>query len=81
MANEPGRNEPCPCGSGEKYKHCCINQTAWYKQTSLFGAGIVLVVLTALILLGVAFYQQGSGTSVPDCPTGEVWSEAHGHCH
>ena len=19
----PGRNEPCPCGSGEKYKHCC----------------------------------------------------------
>ena len=20
---EPGRNEPCPCGSGKKYKHCC----------------------------------------------------------
>ncbi len=20
---EPGRNEPCPCGSGEKYKRCC----------------------------------------------------------
>lgn len=20
----PGRNEPCACGSGEKYKHCCI---------------------------------------------------------
>ena len=19
----PGRNEPCPCGSGKKYKHCC----------------------------------------------------------
>lgn len=19
----PGRNEPCPCGSGEKYKRCC----------------------------------------------------------
>ena len=18
-----GRNEPCPCGSGEKFKHCC----------------------------------------------------------
>ncbi len=18
----PGRNEPCPCGSGEKFKHC-----------------------------------------------------------
>lgn len=20
---EPGRNDPCPCGSGRKYKHCC----------------------------------------------------------
>ena len=19
----PGRNEPCPCGSGKKYKQCC----------------------------------------------------------
>jgi hypothetical protein len=21
-----GRNEPCPCGSGKKYKKCCLNQ-------------------------------------------------------
>jgi hypothetical protein len=20
----PGRNAPCPCGSGKKYKHCCL---------------------------------------------------------
>jgi uncharacterized protein len=20
----PGRNEPCPCGSGRKYKKCCL---------------------------------------------------------
>lgn len=20
-----GRNEPCPCGSGKKYKHCCLS--------------------------------------------------------
>lgn len=20
----PGRNEPCPCGSGRKYKQCCL---------------------------------------------------------
>jgi uncharacterized protein YecA (UPF0149 family) len=19
-----GRNDPCPCGSGAKYKHCCL---------------------------------------------------------
>ncbi len=23
---EPGRNAPCPCGSGQKYKHCCIDK-------------------------------------------------------
>ena len=21
-----GRNDPCPCGSGKKYKHCCLNK-------------------------------------------------------
>jgi uncharacterized protein YecA (UPF0149 family) len=20
---QPGRNDPCPCGSGKKYKKCC----------------------------------------------------------
>jgi len=20
-----GRNEPCPCGSGKKFKRCCLN--------------------------------------------------------
>ncbi|MCD6362183.1 MAG: SEC-C domain-containing protein, partial [Armatimonadetes bacterium] len=23
---EPGRNDPCPCGSGKKYKHCCMGK-------------------------------------------------------
>jgi tetratricopeptide (TPR) repeat protein len=23
MSMKPGRNDPCPCGSGRKYKHCC----------------------------------------------------------
>lgn len=22
-----GRNQPCPCGSGKKYKHCCLRNT------------------------------------------------------
>lgn len=24
--NKTGRNEPCPCGSGRKYKHCCLKK-------------------------------------------------------
>ncbi|MBU0492709.1 MAG: SEC-C domain-containing protein [Chloroflexi bacterium] len=23
MARVPGRNSPCPCGSGKRYKRCC----------------------------------------------------------
>ena len=29
-----GRNEPCPCRSGRKYKHCCLNR----RQSSTQGA-------------------------------------------
>ena len=25
-AEKVGRNDPCPCGSGKKYKHCCLNK-------------------------------------------------------
>jgi hypothetical protein len=24
-AHKPGRNDPCPCGSGKKFKRCCID--------------------------------------------------------
>ncbi|MDM8534135.1 SEC-C metal-binding domain-containing protein [Clostridiaceae bacterium HSG29] len=24
--NKVGRNDPCPCGSGKKYKKCCMNK-------------------------------------------------------
>ncbi len=26
VAHKIGRNDPCPCGSGRKYKHCCGNK-------------------------------------------------------
>ncbi|MDM1729451.1 SEC-C domain-containing protein, partial [Escherichia coli] len=22
---KPGRNDPCPCGSGKKFKQCCLH--------------------------------------------------------
>ena len=27
-----GRNEPCPCGSGKKYKHCCLEKQEAARQ-------------------------------------------------
>ena len=26
VSHKIGRNEPCPCGNGRKYKHCCLNK-------------------------------------------------------
>ena len=26
MSKKIGRNDPCPCGNGKKYKKCCLNQ-------------------------------------------------------
>jgi uncharacterized protein YecA (UPF0149 family) len=26
--NKVGRNDPCPCGSGKKYKKCCGQQAS-----------------------------------------------------
>jgi len=39
-----GRNDPCPCGSGKKYKHCCLREahaaiyeSPWRKQHDASG--------------------------------------------
>lgn len=29
MSKKIGRNDPCPCGSGRKYKHCCLRK--WHR--------------------------------------------------
>ena len=30
-----GRNEPCPCGSGKKYKNCCLNSGEYETYTRI----------------------------------------------
>lgn len=78
MADEPGRNDPCPCGSGDKYKHCCMNDPAWYKNKLFSGAVMAVLLVAALVVFGYLFI---GGGQPPECPPGQVWSEAHGHCH
>jgi tetratricopeptide (TPR) repeat protein len=36
----PGRNEPCPCGSGRKYKHCCGKTAADAQVHHLLGQAL-----------------------------------------
>jgi tetratricopeptide (TPR) repeat protein len=33
-----GRNEPCPCGSGNKYKRCCLDKDQAFEREALAAA-------------------------------------------
>lgn len=78
MAKKPERNDPCRCGSGKKYKHCCQGKDD-AKVTSKMGVvGLIVVMILALVLVVVVF-SGGSGSE--NCPPGMVWSDAHQHCH
>lgn len=33
-----GRNDPCPCGSGKKYKRCCLDQDEAAEREQAFAA-------------------------------------------
>jgi uncharacterized protein len=45
MAEKVGRNDPCPCGSGKKYKNCCF-QKEQNKRGSLGGRKFTAKVLS-----------------------------------
>jgi len=45
----PGRNDPCPCGSGKKYKRCCLGKEA---QRERFAAQLEAHALPLLRELG-----------------------------
>jgi tetratricopeptide (TPR) repeat protein len=38
MSNKPGRNDPCRCGSGQKYKRCCLVKDQLAQSTALAAA-------------------------------------------
>ena len=83
---KPGRNDPCSCGSGKKYKHCCEVKTgpmSRYKSLVLVAA---VLVIAGGVWIGEAFFSgdagQGSFSQQPgSAPVGKVWSTEHGHWH
>ena len=74
----PGRNDPCPCGSGRKYKRCCLGA----ERKPTFGNRLLLSVV-AIILLGGAVILLANLDELTHSEGGptRVWSEAHGHWH
>lgn len=79
MAREKvGRNDPCPCGSGKKYKQCCekkehsLSPAAWFAIVGVTVAAVVAVVMSFTVT---------TPTVDVNCPPGQVWSSEHSHCH
>jgi len=72
-----GRNAPCPCGSGRKFKRCCEASD----RTGGVGGRLILVALLCAIigavLLGVVSFNSESNPAGPR----RVWSPEHGHYH
>jgi hypothetical protein len=65
--NKVGRNDPCPCGSGKKFKKCCLNQDG--------NSGNGYVDITPEVLIEVkdpGLNQEPAQIDVPQ----EVWSGA-----
>ncbi|WP_071594668.1 SEC-C metal-binding domain-containing protein [Gracilimonas tropica] len=77
MATKLHRNDPCHCGSGKKYKNCCLEKDQSKLSSKLGVIGLVLVVILGIWLLAANF----SSGNAQNCPAGTTWSEAHMHCH
>jgi len=78
------RNEPCPCGSGLKHKHCCEGKQTGFTMSRWSAAIAVIVLLSGLIIAAMSFTRSDSDAAGPPpgpAPAGKVWSPEHGHYH
>ncbi len=73
-----GRNDPCPCGSGKKYKACCAGKTA--RRDTLLSKGMVAL-LSALLIVGIVAIAALFSASDRRTEATRVWSSEHGHWH
>ena len=72
-----GRNDPCPCGSGQKFKRCCESKE---RKMGSAGRATLVALLCAVIgaiVLGLTTSLRGPENSGPN----RVWSVEHGHWH
>lgn len=64
---QPGRNGPCPCGSGRKYKKCCGNGKAVDADKKRLAREIVrLRMLTFVLLRDIMQMTGADDVTIPD---------------
>jgi hypothetical protein len=71
----PGRNDPCPCGSGKKYKHRCLrNESAAVETGQVFLRRRVRAAIDDLAAQLLRFVRNQLGERLID----EAWAEFTG---
>jgi len=73
-----GRNAPCPCGSGQKFKRCCANKAEKMSISMRLTIAAVAVCLVGGLIL---ILTQLDDVEIGATPAGQVWSPEHGHWH
>jgi hypothetical protein len=78
-----GRNDPCPCGSGKKLKHCCAARAQRRAETrdSLAKGLFYIVGPLAVVVAGAVLVSTLFGDTVGDDGLERIWSADHGHWH
>jgi len=60
--SQVNRNDPCPCGSGKKYKHCCLGVTAsGFNRKARIASGIAAA---ALIIAAILYATVGKDAAI-----------------
>ena len=78
MTMKTSRNEPCPCGSGNKYKNCCENKRFQpdgknkYIRWLISGAIILILALAIQALVQYFNYDDGGIIVVKGCMDGRA---------
>ncbi len=95
MSRTTSRNEPCTCGSGKKFKFCCMGKSSGWKRNSFIA---VLAVIAVFIVVGIisdrsqeehaVSQHQHHHTSAEEPEPWEYdvvhdryWHPGHGHWH
>lgn len=75
------RNASCPCGSGRKYKHCCLKKKETMSPRAKLFAVLAGMAFIGIVIFGVVALIQATRNFDEQPLVNRVWSEEHQHWH